>query len=206
VTGPLADEGFEPEVLTSERAFAGRIWDVRSETFRYLDGTLTREFVDHPGAVGIVALDDEDRVLLIRQYRHPIRLREWELPAGIMDVDHEPPLTTAKRELAEEVDLAAAEWRLLADYAVSPGGSDEMIRIYLARGLEATGVAFDRTGEERDMEQRWVPLEEAIDAVRDGRVQNSIITVGLLATWFERSRGWTGLKDPETPWTRHRKH
>ena len=205
-TGPLADEGFEPEVLSSERVFAGHVWDVRTETFRYLDGVLTRHFVDHPGAVAVVAIDDEDRVLLIKQYRHPVRLREWELPAGLMDVDHEPPLETAKRELAEEVDLAAADWHLLADYAVSPGGSDEMIRIFLARGLTPTGDAFERSAEEQDMEQRWVPLDEAVEAIRDRRIQNSVITVGLLSAWLERSRGWTGLGDPETPWTRHRKH
>ncbi len=201
----LADERFEPEILSSERSFTGKVWSVTTDVFRYLDGTLTRHYVDHPGAVAIVALDESDRVLLIKQYRHPVRLREWELPAGLMDVDGEPPLETAKRELAEEVDLAASEWHLLADYAVSPGGSDEAVRIFLARGLAPTDAPFDRTAEEQDMEQRWVPLDEAVEAIRDGRVQNSIITIGLLAAWFERSRGWSGLRDPETPWTRHRK-
>ena len=77
--------------------------------------------------------------------------------------------------------------------------------IFLARGLSHTGETFDRSAEEQDMEQRWVPLDEAVEAIRDGRVQNSVITIGLLAAWFERARGWSGLKDPETPWTRHRK-
>lgn len=201
--GELADTSFTPEILDAERSFEGRVWDVRTERFRYLDGELTRHFVDHPGAVAIVALDEEDRVLLIKQYRHPVRLREWELPAGLMDVDGESPLATARRELAEEVDLVAADWRLLADYAVSPGGSNEVIRIFLARGIADADEVFARTAEEVDMEQRWVPLDEAVEAIRAGRVQNSVITVALLAAWFERSRGWSGLRDPETPWTRH---
>ncbi len=202
---PLEDEPFSPQILASERSFAGRVWDVTTDTFRYLDGTLTRHYLDHPGAVAIVALDEDDRVLLIKQYRHPIRHRDWEIPAGLMDVAGEPPLLAAQRELAEEADLTASTWHLLADYAVSPGGSDEVIRIFLARGLAPTETPFDREAEEQDMERRWVPLDEVVLAIRDGRIQNSAITIGLLSAWFERQRGWSGLRDPETPWTRHRK-
>jgi len=204
VTEPFADEPFEPEVLERRPAFTGRVWDVVSESFRYLDETLHRDYVDHPGAVAIAALDEEDRVCCIRQYRHPVRSREWELPAGLLDVDGEPPLAAAQRELAEEVDLVAADWRLLADFLTSPGGSDEAIRVYLARGLAPTPAPFPRTGEERDLLRRWVPLDEAVTAVREGRVQNAIIQVALLAAWFERERGWTGLRAPETPWIRQR--
>ena len=111
-------------------------------------------------------------MLLIKQYRHPVRTREWEIPAGLLDVDGEDPLAAAQRELAEEADLVAAEWAVLADFVTSPGGSDEAIRIYLARGLSATPEAFAREDEEADMELRWVPLDECVDAVLARRVQN----------------------------------
>ncbi|OJX70925.1 MAG: ADP-ribose pyrophosphatase [Micrococcales bacterium 73-13] len=199
----LADEPFEPEVLETSLAYRGRVWDVREESFRYRDGVLRRHFMDHPGAVAVLALDDEDRACLIRQYRHPVRLREWELPAGLMDVAGEPPLATAQRELAEEVDLRAARWSLLADFANSPGGSNEVVRVFLARGLAPTGTTFPRAAEEADLLLRWVPLDEAVDAVRAGRVQNAITAVAVLSAAVERARGWSGLRDAEEPWDRH---
>lgn len=200
---PLADEPFVPEILASEVAWRGRVWDVRNERFRYLGGELSRHFLDHPGAVAVLALDAQDRVCLLQQYRHPVRAREWELPAGLLDVEGESALDGARRELAEEADLTASRWHLLADFANSPGGSNEAIRVYLARGLEATPTAFERTGEEADMLLRWVPLDEAVAAVRAGRVQNAIAVVALLAAWFERERGWSGLRPADSPWPRH---
>ena len=199
----LQDEPFEPEVLESTLGYTGAVWDVREESFRYGDGVLRRHYMDHPGAVAVLALDADDRVCLIQQYRHPVRLREWELPAGLMDVDGESPLVGAQRELAEEVDLTAAEWSLLADFANSPGGSNEVIRIYLARGLAPTGMTFERTAEEADMLVRWILLDEVVEAVRAGRIQNAITTVAVLAAAVERDRGWSGLRDPEAPWDRH---
>jgi len=199
----IADEPFEPELLDSELAFHGRVWDIRAESFRYGDGVLRREFMDHTGAVAVLALDDEDRVCLIRQYRHPVRLREWELPAGLLDVDGEAPLAAAQRELAEEVDLVAADWSLLADLANSPGGSNEVVRVFLARGLAGTETAFDRTAEEADMEVRRVPLDELVAAVRAGRVQNAITVIAALSAQLERERGWRGLRDAGEPWPRH---
>ncbi len=196
----LADLTQRPEVLARERVYAGRVWDVVEERFAYGDGELVRHYVDHPGAVAVLALDAQDRILLIQQYRHPIRSREWELPAGLLDETGESPLDAARRELAEEVDLVAEEWALLADFATSPGGSNEAVRIYLARGLRATGRAFVRTGEEAEIVPRWVPLEEAVEAVRASRIGNAIAVVGVLAAWVERSRDWRGLRDPETPW------
>ena len=200
---PLADEPFEPEVLDSTVVFGGRVWDVRHETFRYRDGELARDFVDHTGAVAVLAIDDADRVLLIRQYRHPIRHREWELPAGLLDAEGEAPLETAKRELAEEVDLVAAEWALLADFVVSPGGSNEVIRVYLARGVSAAPATFERTGEEADLVTRWVPLDDVVDAVRAGRVQNAILVIAALTASLERQRDWAGLRDAGETWSRH---
>lgn len=182
---PLADDPAGVEVLDSAVVFEGRVWDVRSERFRYGDTELVREFVAHTGAVAVLAIDDSGRVLLIRQYRHPIRSRDWELPAGLLDIEGEEPLETAQRELAEEADLRAEHWERLVEFHTTPGGSDELVRIFLARGLSAT-EAFERDAEEQDIELRWVALEDAVDAVLDGRIRNGILTVAVLAAHARR--------------------
>ncbi|WP_223171307.1 NUDIX domain-containing protein [Microbacterium sp. NIBRBAC000506063] len=183
----LRDEPFEPEVVRSDIAFAGRVWDIRSETFRYGDEELTREYMDHPGAAAILALDDEGRVLLIQQYRHPIRHRDWELPAGLLDVPGEAPVEAAKRELAEEADLEAEHWEPLVAHFPTPGGCNEVIHIFLATGLRPAAVAHDREAEEADMRLEWVPLSDAADAVLDGRMRNGVLALGVLAA--ERRAG-----------------
>jgi ADP-ribose pyrophosphatase len=196
----FADDDAPVEVLSSDVVFDGYVWDVRRESFEYGGETLRRDFVDHPGAVAVFALDDEDRVLVIKQYRHPVRRREWEPPAGLLDVASEPALDAAKRELAEEADLEADTWNVLVDYLTTPGGNNEAIRIYLARGIRATGSAFDREAEEADMELRWVPLSEVVDAALDSRVQNPSLVIGALAASLSRSRGWSTLKPADAPW------
>lgn len=180
----------------------GRVWDVATETFDYDGKAITREVIRHPGAVAVLALDDEGRVLLIRQYRHPIRTRAWEIPAGLLDVSGEPPLTGAQRELAEEADLAAATWHVLADFQNSPGGSDETIRVYLARDVSAV-PAFARHDEEADIEVRWVPLDDVVDAVLARRVQSPSLVVGALAAVASRARDWATLAPGDEPWLRH---
>jgi len=181
LAGPLADLDDPAEVVWSSRVYEGRVWDVRRERFRFGGHELERDFVDHTGAVAVLARDDEDRVLVINQYRHPIRSRDWELPAGLLDVEGEDPLEAAKRELAEEADLVASEWRELIVIATSPGGSDEIIRIYEARGVSAAPDAFARTEEEAELVLRWVPLAEVVEAALAGRIRNSILLVGALA-------------------------
>ena len=128
----LRDEPVEPEVVSSELVYSGHVWDVRNETVRFGDGEITRQFVDHPGAAAVVAIDDEERVVLIQQYRHPIRHRDWEIPAGLLDVAGEPPIETARRELAEEVDLVAESLEPLVSIFTTPGGNDEIIHVYSA--------------------------------------------------------------------------
>ncbi|PKQ33865.1 MAG: ADP-ribose pyrophosphatase [Actinobacteria bacterium HGW-Actinobacteria-11] len=177
----LRDEPFEPEVLQSDRVYKGWVWDVRSDRVRYGDGEIVREYVAHTGAVAILALDDEDRVLLIQQYRHPIRHRDWELPAGLLDVDGEAPLDAARRELAEEADLVAAHWEPLVSSWTTPGGNDEMIHIFLATGVAPAPSAHDREDEEADIRVEWVPLADAVDAVLGGRMHNGILSIGVLA-------------------------
>lgn len=176
----IRDEPFEVDVRDSRTVFDGRVWDVREDRFLYNDHELIRHYVDHTGAVAVVAIDDQERVLLIQQYRHPIRMRDWEIPAGLLDIEGEDPLDTAKRELAEEVDLAAEHWEKLARMAPTPGGSDEIIHIYLATGLSAAPEVFARDGEEADIRIAWVPIEEAVTAVLGGRVANGAMMLGVL--------------------------
>nr|WP_205111890.1 NUDIX hydrolase [Subtercola frigoramans] len=196
----MADEPVDLAISRSDRVFTGKIWDVRSETFDYNGENVLREFVDHPGAVAVLALDDDDRVLLIKQYRHPVRSREWEIPAGLLDVTGEDFLVGAQRELAEEADLEASEWSVLLDYATTPGGNNELIRIYLARGLRATETTFERTDEEADMELRWVGLDEVVDAVLAGRIQNPSLVIASLAAHASRQSAWTSLQPGDAPW------
>ncbi|MFE5310211.1 NUDIX domain-containing protein [Isoptericola sp. NPDC056605] len=206
--GPsVVDEPFPRPVLRHEVLQHGRIVDlVRDDVDLGAAGTVTREYVVHPGAVAVVALDDADRVLLLRQYRHPVRARMWEVPAGLLDVDGEPPAEAAARELAEETDTTAARWHVLADFASSPGSSDEAVRVFLARGLGRVPDAdrHTRTGEESEIELRWVPLDEAVARVLDGSLHNPSAVVGVLAAATSRAGGWASLRPADAPWPSRR--
>jgi len=193
----LADEVFAVDILSSEVAFEGRVHAVVRESFDYNGVEIVREFIRHPGAVATLVLDDDDRVLLIQQYRHPIRARDWELPAGLLDIPNEPLLEAAKRELAEEVDLAAPTWFVLCDVHTSPGGSDEFARVFLARGATSTGRIFEREAEEADILIRWVLLDEVVAAITAGRITNSLLVVGALAAHAARTTGWSSLRTAE---------
>jgi 8-oxo-dGTP pyrophosphatase MutT (NUDIX family) len=199
----IEDEPTPTAVTTSTVPFDGHVWNIRQDAFDYNGAEIVREYVDHPGAVAVLALDDQDRVLLIQQYRHPVRMREWELPAGLLDVDGEQALLGAQRELAEETDVVAAQWNVLTEFYTSPGGSNEVIRIYLARGLSPATEAFDRTDEEADMVTRWVSLDDAVDAALARKVQNPSLVVGVLAAAASRARGWSSLAPADLPWPRH---
>jgi 8-oxo-dGDP phosphatase len=194
----FADDAVEPQIVSSETAFRGYIWSVDSETFVYNDSELTREFLVHPGAVAVVALDDDDRMLAIKQYRHPIRARDWEIPAGLLDVAGESLLLAAQRELAEETDMQASEWHLLLDLYTSPGGSTEKVWIFLARGLSAVEAVFDREAEEVDIETRWISLDEVTAAIAAGTIHNSLLIAGALSASAARTAGWTTLRDAGT--------
>lgn len=201
----LVDVRSVPTVLTSHLVHDGMISDVRKDVVDLGDaGTVTREFLDHPGAVVVVALrdiDGVDHVCLIRQYRHPVRTTEWELPAGLLDVEGEAPLPAAVRELEEEADLAAARWDWLLDFYSSPGGSTEALRVFLARDVRDTdGDGFAREGEEAGMTALWVPLDDAYEAVLAGHLHNPGAVVGIMAAWGARARGWSTLRPPEAPW------
>lgn len=181
LAGELADLPDRAHVLESNRVFEGRVWDIRRDRFRFGGHELQRDYVDHPGAVAVLAVDDQGRVLLINQYRHPVGTREWELPAGLLDIPGEDPMVAARRELAEEADIVAADWRELITFATSPGGSDETIVVYEATGLSATTEVYGRTEEEAELVVRWAPLAEVVEAALAGRIRNSILLVAALA-------------------------
>lgn len=200
----IADEPVEVPVTERETVYSGFVWDIVRETFTLPESEqpLTRDTMAHPGAVAVAAVDEADRILLIQQYRHPIRTRDWEVPAGLLDVAGEHPAVGARRELGEEADLSAEHWHTLADLFTSPGGSDEIVRIYLARGLSRlpAHALTEREGEERGIVLRRVPLDEALEAVLTGRVRNAIAQLAVLHAHAARGRGWTGLRSADEPW------
>ena len=200
---PLRDRIDPRPVLSSELVLDGLVWDVRRERVDLGDaGVVTRDFLDHTGAVAVLALDEEERVVLVQQYRHPVGAFEWELPAGLLDVDGEPPEATAARELHEEADLVAGEWHVLLDHYASPGGSSEALRVFLARDLRAVHEheRHARGGEELGMPVRRVPLDELVDAVVDGHLHNGTLMIAVLAAVRLRDRRWAGLRSVDDPW------
>lgn len=161
----------------------------------------TRDVVVHPGAVGIIALDVGGRVLLLQQYRHPVRRLLWEPPAGLLDEAGETPLAAAKRELYEEAHLQAARWDVLLDVFTSPGMTDEAVRIYLARDLrESSRPRFGGEHEEADMPIQWVPLDEAVGAALAGRLHNPLAVMGILAAYANAREAFAGLRPATSPW------
>jgi len=185
---------------SSKTVFEGHIVSVRQDEVQMSDGSHgRRDVVVHPGAVGVIALDDQDRVVMIRQYRHPVRSYLWELPAGLMDVADEPLAKTARRELLEEAGIAAGRWDRLLDLYASPGGSTEKVTIFLARDLSDGDrpADFALAAEELDLEVRRVPLDEALTAVREGRIRNSLAVAGILAAVAAKAANWQGIRPVE---------
>lgn len=188
---------FTHETLSREERYSGPIFTVVTDRVTMSNGsTATRDTVLAKGAVGVVALDDVGRVALIRQYRHAVGARLWELPAGLRDVAGEDPARAAARELAEEADLVAGRYDLLVDLHTSPGFTDESIRLYLARDLTPVPSAdrFERTDEEADLEVAWFDLDEAVAMVFRGEITNAAAVGGLLAAARAREEGWATLR------------
>lgn len=193
---------FAHETVSSTSHYEGPIFAVRTDRVTMSDGsTVNRDVVVNKGAVGVVALDDVDRVVLIRQYRHAVGTRLWELPAGLRDVTGEGLAATAARELGEEADLRAGRYDLLIDLHTSPGFSDETIRIFLARALAPVPDAerFSRTNEEADLEIAWFDLDEAVAMVFRGEITNAAAVGGLLAAARARDEGWATLRPADAP-------
>ncbi|HET7476853.1 MAG TPA: NUDIX hydrolase [Dermatophilaceae bacterium] len=202
----LRDQIAPRPVSGHELVHEGMVWDVVRDTVDLgAAGQVQREYVRHTGAVGCVALDEQGRVALLPQYRHPVRMVLWELPAGLLDVAGEAPWLAAQRELAEEADLVADTWHVLADWQNSPGGSSENWRCYLARDLRPVPEAdlHQRQHEELGMEVSWVPLDEAVTAVLRGWFHNACTVAGVLAAYAARERGWATLRPVDAPWPEH---
>lgn len=174
-------------VVSSEVVHAGRVWDVRAD---HVDlgpaGVAVREYVDHTGAVAVLAVR-EDRgtpeVLVLRQYRHPAGAEDWELPAGLLDVEGEPAVEAARRELAEEADLRAERWEELLTFTPSPGGLSERITVFVATGLSdvPAGERHVREHEEAGMPVGWAGLDDVVAAALSGQVHNGPLVLAVLA-------------------------
>ncbi|BBY08635.1 NUDIX domain-containing protein [Mycobacterium noviomagense] len=187
------------ETISSEILHTGKIFALRKDRVVMPDGKIVnREVVEHYGAVGVVALDDDDNIPLVYQYRHPFGRRLWELPAGLLDVHGEAPHLTAARELQEEAGLKAETWQVLADLDSTPGFSDESVRVYLATGLTDVGRPQGHD-EEADMTLQWYPLAEAVRRVFSGEIVNSLAVSGILAAFAVR-KGLAQPRPVDAPW------
>ena len=186
------------ETVVSETLYVGKIFALRADEVRMPHGnTARREVVENYGAVAVLAIDEENNVVLVHQYRHPLGRRLWELPAGLLDLGGESPHTTAARELEEEVGLVAKDWRVLVDLDSAPGFSDESVRVYRATELTDVGRP-EAHDEEADLTVKWFPLAEALQMVFDGEIVNSIAVVGILAAQTMPDTG--SLRPVEAPW------
>ncbi|MFB7948169.1 NUDIX domain-containing protein [Kitasatospora phosalacinea] len=199
----IHDVAEEWDVRDGSTPFRGKVTGVRSEQVRMPDGSWAqRDYQLHPGSVAVLALDEEGRVLTLRQYRHPVRHRLWELPAGLLDVPGENPLHAAQRELFEEAHCKAGQWRVLVDFYTSPGGSDEAVRIFLATDLsEADGDRYEAHGEELEIEAARVPREELVRLVLAGELHNPTLVTGVLAlTAALAGEGLDALRPADAQW------
>jgi 8-oxo-dGDP phosphatase len=187
-------------VRSSKDIYGGAVMALRADEVEMPGGhAAVRETLEHPGAVAIAALDDDDRLMMIHQYRHPVGRRLWELPAGLLDIDGEDPLATAKRELAEEAGLVARDWSVLVDIVPSPGFSDESVRVYLARGLSVVDRPELGDDEEADLTTRWVSLSVAVRMVLSGTIVNGATVAGVLALHAVAANP-SGVRPADAPW------
>jgi 8-oxo-dGTP pyrophosphatase MutT (NUDIX family) len=201
VTSPPTN-GHVYQVRSRRERFRGSVFSVVTDEVVMPGGRVaTRDYVRHIGAVGVVALDERDRVVLVRQYRHPLRRSLWELPAGLVDVAGEALPASALRELAEEADLIAARLDALVDVHTSPGYSDELIRIFLARDLTEVPPSqrHQRQDEEAELQVVRVDLDEAVAMVLAGEITNVAAVAGLLAAARARDQAWSPLRPVDAP-------
>lgn len=203
VSGDAASDMAELWPVRSRRMIgAGRLFDYLADEVVTPSGDIMRrDFIDHTGAVAVIAVDQEERIVVVHQYRHPVGFRLIEPPAGLLDVPGEDALVAAQRELAEEVSLAAADWRVLVDFFTTPGGVNESIRVYLARDLTAAqpDADFVVEGEEAHMEVLRVRYEDLIAGVLAGRVQSPSMVAGVLAYAAARNN-LEQLRPADAPW------
>jgi ADP-ribose pyrophosphatase len=197
----ISDRLVSHPIVDRKTVFSGMVWDVRHDAFELNGETVERDYIVHPGAVAIIALNDSGKLLLIEQYRHAQGKIMWEAPAGLMDLANEDPLETAKRELFEETGYEAKTWHVLLDLANTPGGSSEQIRIYFARDLSLhpdgrpTGSA-----EELDMPVHWIPIQDVLESIRRGAVTNPQLVAGTHAALIAMAEPDMALRSEDAPW------
>ncbi|MFE2676132.1 NUDIX domain-containing protein [Streptomyces hygroscopicus] len=199
----IQDTPEEWQVTATATPFTGNKTSVRTDEVVMPDGSrATRDYQVHPGSVAVLALDEDGRVIVLRQYRHPVRQRLWEIPAGLLDVPGENPLHAAQRELYEEAHVKAEDWRVLVDVYTSPGGCDEAVRIFLAREISAAeGERFEVAEEEADMELARVSLAELVRGALAGELHNNCLAVGALALQAALAGdGVDSLRPADAPW------
>ncbi|MFJ9041405.1 NUDIX domain-containing protein [Streptomyces sp. NPDC102406] len=199
----IKDTAEQWEVRATATPFVGNKTSVRTDDVVMPDGSVARrDYQVHPGSVAVLALDDENRVLVLKQYRHPVGMKLWEIPAGLLDVPGENPLHAAQRELYEEAHVKAEDWRVLTDVYTTPGGCSEAVRIFLARDLsEAQGDRFAVEDEEADMELARVPLTDLVRGVLAGDLHNNCLVVGVLSlTAALAGDGIESLRPAEAQW------
>ncbi len=210
----LCDENGSFPVEDHQLIYQGKVFDFVSDSVRFHadEEAAQRDYLAHPGAVAIAAVrpvsgaDPSSReisdweILLVRQYRHPVRAFLWEVPAGLLDHQGEDRLEAAQRELWEEANLKAENWQVLVDFFTSPGGSSEHLRVFLARDISvATGKRFEAVEEERDMETAWFTLEQARNALFSGYLHNPSAMASILAGIAALRQGWQGLRAADAP-------
>jgi len=200
--GVVADSPALAPIVSIRSDFVGHVWSVRTDIVEINGSTVSRDILIHPGAVVVIAVDDQDRILLIRQYRHPIAMYVLEPPAGLLDVVGEPAHVTAARELAEEAGYAAKTWNVLVDFFNSPGGSSEAIRVFLARDITEIPGGRPHTGEAEEafLPRTWVPLDEVVALILAGSLGSPSAVVGVLAAKAARESGWNVLRPMDAPW------
>jgi ADP-ribose pyrophosphatase len=192
-TGPEpADRAAHWPVVDRVEIYQGHAIKVRRDriTAPHDPEEFERDVVEHVGAVGVLALNERDEVLVLTQYRHPVQAEMVELPAGLRDTPGEPALETAQRELVEEGQVGARRWEPLITVCPSPGTSSERFDVFLASDivLDQRAENFAATHEEAVMQRAWVPLDTVVRAVLDGRVKNAMLVTAVLALVARRQR------------------
>ena len=172
----------KPTPIATQPIYSGRIIEVSSERLRYANGREhDLDFVRHPGAAAVVAVDGLMRVCLVRQYRHGVADFLWEIPAGKLDPG-EAPEVCAVRELAEETGVAAKRWTSLGQYLPAPGIFNEVIHLYLARDLDIGAPAPDA---DEELELQWLPMKDAAAMVLRGEWNDGKTAMGLWRAQYQ---------------------
>lgn len=194
----LEDSPQEVDVISREVKYRGRIWDIVRDVVALPDVVVTRDYLRHLGAVAVVALNEKNEVLVVKQYRHAVASEMVELPAGLLDIAEELPSQAAARELLEETGCTADQWNVLVDVCTTPGSSTETLRIFLARDItQQEWNASNLQAEEREIQRSWVALDEAVAAIQEGKWTNPTIVAGVLAAKLSNAQT---LRPADSPW------